>query len=64
MLMIEPTEEQYLIINALDTLDLLGSNFYDEDTGDWYIQTPSPVLPYAIILQDGSIVPTNWRQTE
>ena len=31
----EPSEAQYLIINALHTLDLLGSNFYDEDTGDW-----------------------------
>jgi hypothetical protein len=60
--MFEPTEAQYLIINALDTLDLLGSNFYDEDTGDWYIQTPSPVLTNSIILQSGEIVPINWRE--
>jgi len=37
----EPSEAQYLIINALDTLDLLSSNLYDEDTGDWYIRTNS-----------------------
>jgi hypothetical protein len=59
--MIEPSEAQYLIITALETLDLLGSHFYDEDTGDWYIQTPSPVLSYAVLLQDGSIVPIDWR---
>jgi hypothetical protein len=59
--MFEPTEAQYLIINAIDTLDLLGSNFYDEDTGDWYIQTPSPTLPNSIILPNGEIVPINWR---
>ncbi|MDV2996496.1 MAG: hypothetical protein N4J56_006150 [Chroococcidiopsis sp. SAG 2025] len=57
----EPTEEQYLIINALDTLDLLQNGFYDESTGDWYIQTPSPVLPISIIQHDGEVVPTNWR---
>jgi hypothetical protein len=60
--MAEPTEEQYLIIQALDTLELLGSQFFDEDTGDWYIQTPSPNLPHAIISSDGSIVSLNWRQ--
>ena len=57
----EPSEAQYLIINALDTLDLLGSNFYDEDTGDWYIQTNSPVLSDSIIRQNGEIVPIDWR---
>ncbi len=56
----EPSEEQYLIINALQTLDLLQSTFYDEDSGNWYINTPSPVLPIAMILQNGDIVPTNW----
>jgi len=45
----EPTEEQYLVINALDTLGLLIENRYDEDTGVWYIFTPSQVLPLAII---------------
>lgn len=57
----EPSEEQYLILNALVTLDLLGANFYDEDTGDWYIHTPSPVLPNSIIRQNGDIVPIDWR---
>lgn len=59
--MIEPTEEQYLIINALDTLELLGSNFYDEDSGSWYIQTPSPVLPSSRILSTGDVVPIDWQ---
>jgi hypothetical protein len=54
--------QQALIIQALDTLELLGSHFFDEDTGDWYIQTPSLNLPHAIILPDGSIVSLNWRQ--
>ncbi len=57
----EPSEAQYLIITALETLVLLGSNFYDEDTGDWYIQTPSHVLPNSIIRQTGDIVPIDWR---
>ena len=57
----EPTEEQYLIINALDTLDLLENGFYDESTGDWYIQTLSLVLPISVIQQDGEVVPTNWQ---
>jgi len=57
----EPTEEQYLIINALDTLDLLENGFYDESTGDWYIQTLSPVLPISVIEPNGEVVTTNWR---
>ncbi|MFN6435804.1 MAG: hypothetical protein RMY35_002725 [Nostoc sp. DedSLP01] len=47
-------------MNALTTLDLLGNTFYDEDSGNWYINTPSPVLPIAMILQNGDIVPTTW----
>ncbi|MCU0536323.1 MAG: hypothetical protein MUD14_20750 [Hydrococcus sp. Prado102] len=57
----EPSEDQYLIINALDTLMLLSANFYDEDTGDWYINTSSPILPNAILQQNGDIVPISWR---
>ncbi len=53
----EPTEEQYLILNALDTLALLENNFYDPNRGVWFIETPSPILPIARILQDGEIVP-------
>lgn len=58
--MMETSEAQYLIINALITLDLFGNTFYDEDSGNWYINTPSPVLPIAMILQNGDIVPTTW----
>ena len=56
----EPSEAQYLIINALETLDLLLNTFYDEGGGNWYINTPSSVLPVAMILQNGDIVPTDW----
>lgn len=56
----EPSESQYLIINALDTLALLENSFYDAGSGNWYISTPSPVLPIAMILQNGDIVPINW----
>ncbi|MBW4687289.1 MAG: hypothetical protein KME40_19800 [Komarekiella atlantica HA4396-MV6] len=56
----EPSETQYLIINALTTLDLLGNTFYDEESGNWYINSSSPILPIAMILQNGDIVPTTW----
>lgn len=56
----EPTESQYLIINALQTLELLERDFYDRDGGNWYIQTPSQVLPTAVILQNGDIVPLEF----
>lgn len=53
----EPTEEQYLILNALDTLELIYNALYDEDNGIWIIQTPSSVLPIAQLLQNGEIIP-------
>jgi hypothetical protein len=53
----EPTEEQYLVINALDMLGLLIENRYDQDTGVWYIFTPSQVLPLAIIRRNGEVTP-------
>ena len=56
----EPTEAQYLIINALETLDLLEWRLYDEETGFWRIHTPSPVLPIALLLPSGDIVPVEW----
>ncbi|ACK72075.1 hypothetical protein PCC7424_3694 [Gloeothece citriformis PCC 7424] len=56
----EPTEEQYLIVNALETLALLEWRLYDEDTGLWRIQTTSPVLPVAYILPNGEIIPPEW----
>ncbi|MDJ0601597.1 MAG: hypothetical protein QNJ37_22470 [Crocosphaera sp.] len=58
----EPTNEQYLIINALDTLELLEGSLYDENTGYWYIRTPSQSLPTAVILPTGDIYPLNWIQ--
>jgi hypothetical protein len=54
---VEPTEAQYLIINALDTLELLTHNFYDQTTGIWYIATVSPILPVSQILPGGDITP-------
>lgn len=47
---------QYLIINVLETLELLSWRIYDEEKGFWYIETPSRVLPRAAILQSGEIV--------
>lgn len=55
----EPSESQYLIINAWQTLELLEYNFYHQDTGNWYILTPSSVLPTAAIMQNGDVVPFN-----
>jgi len=49
------------VINALQTLDLIEYEFYDGDSGDWYIATPSPILPIAIILPNGEVTPNNWR---
>lgn len=57
----EPTEARYLIVNALDTLELLERQYYSRDNGNWYIETPSPILPIAMILQNGEIVPTTWE---
>jgi len=54
---VEPSEVQYLVINALETLNLLIWRLYDEDTGHWHIQTPSNILPLASVLQDGEVVP-------
>jgi hypothetical protein len=56
----EPTEAQYLVINAIDTLGLLQENTYNENIGAWYINTLSPVLPFAMILQNGEVVPVWW----
>ena len=57
----EPTEAQFLVINALETLNLLLWRLYDEDTGYWHIQTPSTVLPLASILRNGEVVPFGWE---
>ena len=51
----EPTEVQYLIVNALETLELLQQRTFDGEIGNWYIRTLSPVLPIAMILPSGDI---------
>ena len=58
----EPTESQYLILNALETLDLIEYDFYDSENGDWNIATSSPILPISIVLPNGEIIPTLWRE--
>lgn len=55
----ESTEAQYLVLNALEILELLRAGFYDRDTGVWYIRTPSSI-PTALLLQNGDIVPPGW----
>lgn len=57
----EPTEAQYLILNALETLGLLESMVYDPDEGIWYIETPSSILPVSILTRNGEVVPITWR---
>ncbi|MCC5663105.1 hypothetical protein LC653_03925 [Nostoc sp. CHAB 5784] len=37
-------------------------NTYERDRGLWFIATMSPVLPIALITQDGEIYPTEWVQ--
>jgi hypothetical protein len=56
---LEPTEAQYLIINALETLELLQQQTFDSDTGNWYVSTPSRVLLIAMILPSGDIARVN-----
>lgn len=60
----EPSDAQYLIINALQTLELRTYNTYEEDRGLWFIATLSSVLPVAVITQDGEIYPIEWVQVE
>lgn len=56
----EPTEAQYLIINTLETLELLEWRLYDQEKGYWRIHTPSPILPVAYVLPNGDLVPPEW----
>jgi hypothetical protein len=62
VLSVEPSDAQYLIINALQTLELVEYNTYESDRGLWYIITLSPVLPLAVITQTGEIYPAQWVQ--
>jgi hypothetical protein len=59
---VEPTEEQFLVFNALDTLALILGDFYDERQSNWYIQTPSQILPLSVIVPNGEIVPFEFVQ--
>ena len=52
----EPTEEQYLVLNALETLGLLNFRVYDEDNGAWLLITSSLTLPQSYLLPNGEIV--------
>lgn len=60
----EPTEAQFLVFNALDTLALINYDLYDRARGSWYIDTPSPVLPRSVILPSGEVVPFEWVQDD
>ena len=53
----EPTEAQYLVINALETLDLILLTVYDQNSGTWFLETLSPVLPFCRLMPDGEILP-------
>ncbi len=58
----EPSDAQYLIINALQSLELMTYNIYEPDRGLWFIATLSLILPIAAISQDGEIYPLEWVQ--
>lgn len=53
----EPTEEQFLVFNALDTLQLLRRDFYDAQSSVWYLETLGPVLPLCRLMSGGEILP-------
>lgn len=53
----EPTEEQFLVFNALDTLQLLRRDFYDAQSKVRYLETLSPILPLPRLMPDGEILP-------
>jgi hypothetical protein len=59
---VEPSDAQYLIINALQTLALISYDWYERDRGLWFIATPSSILPRAVILQNGEVYPIGWVQ--
>ncbi|MFM7717434.1 MAG: hypothetical protein ACKO7A_33425 [Microcystis sp.] len=58
----EPSDAQYLIVNALEILGFLDYQLYDRDTGNWYIETLSTNLPRAAVTQTGEIYPIEWVQ--
>ena len=60
--LVEPSDQQYLIINALEILGFLYYYLYDQDTGIWYIETSSSNLPKAAITQTGEVYPLELIQ--
>lgn len=58
----EPTEEQFLVFNALETLAIVLYSFYNSISGLWYLETLSPTLPISVILPNGEIVPFEFVQ--
>lgn len=60
--LVEPTEVQFLVFNALDTLACIQMHFYNQQNGYWYIQTPSRILPLSVIMPDGEIYPLAFIQ--
>jgi uncharacterized membrane protein len=53
--MYKPTGTQYLVFQALDTLMLIKKNFFNSDTGIWFIEVLSPITNIAKIMDNGSI---------
>lgn len=53
----EQTEAQYLVYNALETLGLIVLDFYDVNTGTWFLEKLSPTLPFCRLMPDGEILP-------
>ncbi|MBN3952036.1 MAG: hypothetical protein HWQ38_38440 [Nostoc sp. NMS7] len=48
---VEPTEEQYLVINALEALNLLVWRLYDEDTGYWHFKLLALFYPCQLYYE-------------
>ncbi len=55
----EPTDAQFLIINALEMLEVLIQQTFDPETNNWYILTLSEDLPMAMIVPSGKVVGVN-----
>ena len=48
-------EQQYIVINTLDSLGLLLENPYDEYNVTWYHYTLSPIVLFCFLMQNGEI---------
>ncbi len=51
----KPTDTQYLIFQALNSLMLIRLDAFDTDTGIWHIWVLSPATNIAKILPNGAI---------